>query len=79
MNGIRSSMAEFRGHLESYDAQLKDVKKAVGDATHDVSKVDERVQLLRKNVSGLSEGLNTVQSDHKDTVDNLDLLTTVSV
>ena len=79
MNDIRSSMAEFRGHLESYDAQLKDVKKAAGDATHDVSKVDERVQLLRKNVSGLSEGLNTVQSDHKDTVDNLDLLTTVSV
>lgn len=75
---MRNSMAEFRGHLESYDAQLADVKRDAGDATLKVTKVDEKVQVLQGNVTSLKSTLSNVQSNHRETVDNLDLLTTVS-
>lgn len=75
---IRNNMAEYHSHLQSYDAQLNEVKRLAGDATNDVTKVDERVQLLHRNVSSLKDRLKVVQSNHKDTVDNLDLLSAVS-
>lgn len=71
-------MAEFHSHLESYDSQLKTVKQLAGDATLDVSVVDKRVLLLRRNVSSLKGSLNSMQLDHKDTENSLDLLAIVS-
>ena len=71
-------MVEFRSHLESYDSQLAEVKRLAGDATHDVSKVEEKVQVLHGNVSSLKGGLNALRLDHKDTANDLDLLVTVS-
>ena len=78
MNHMRSSMAEFRSHLESYDAQLSDAKKTAGDAMHEVSVVNDKVQVLRKNVTSLKSGLRAAKKDHTGTADSLDLLTTVS-
>ena len=72
-------MAEFHSHLESYDSQLEDVKKTAGDARHQVTKVDQRVQLFERNLTSLRGGLEGVRSDHTETVSNLDLLSLVSM
>ena len=75
---MRSSMAEFRSHLESYDAQLADAKRDVGDATLKVTKTEVKVQVLQGNVTSLRRGLGHVEQDHRETADSLDLLTMVS-
>ena len=75
---MRSGMAEFRSHLESYDSQLADVKRSAGDATHGVSQVNDKVLLLRRNVTTLRGSLSALQLDHTDTANSLDLLATVS-
>ena len=71
-------MAEFQVHLSRYDNDLEEVKRQAGDATQAVSKFDERLQVLRRNVTSLKGGLAGVQMDHRDTANSLDLLTTVS-
>ena len=76
---MRSGMAEFRSHLESYDSQLADVKRSAGDATHEVSQVNDKVLLLRRNVTTLRGSLSALQLDHTDTANSLDLLATVSL
>ena len=71
-------MAEFHSHLESYDSQLDEVKKLAGDATFLVTKIDERVQVFERNLTGLKGGLEGLRQQHKEADDNLDLLTFVS-
>lgn len=78
VNEIRDNMAVFQSHIQSYDSQLEELKRQAGDTTHDVTKYKVQVKLLYRNVSGLKDSLETVQSGHKDTTDNLDLLTAVS-
>ena len=72
-------MAEFRGHLESYDSQLNDVKKTAGDATLDVTKIGERVKLFDRNLTSLRGGLGTLQREQTEADSNLDLLALVSL
>ena len=78
MNKIRDNMAIFQSHIQSYDSQLEELKRQAGETTHDVTKYTEKIQLLYRNLSSLKDSLKTVQSNHKDTVGNLDLLSAVS-
>jgi methyl-accepting chemotaxis protein/Ca2+-binding EF-hand superfamily protein len=75
VNEMRNNMAEFRSHIESYDAQLAEVKRLTGDTTSQATKVDERVQLFERNLTSLRGGLERLQQGHRETDSNLDLLT----
>ena len=74
---IRSNMAEFKGHLESYDSQLSEVKRNVGDTRHEVTQMKDLVLLLQRNVSELRRNLQTLQGSSKEMNENLDLLSDV--
>ena len=76
---MRNNMAEFQGHLESYDSQLEDVKKTAGDATLQATKTDGRVELFERNLTSLRGGLDGLKKEHKETDSNLELLTLVSL
>ena len=76
--GIKKAMAEFEARLMSYDNAIEEAKRLVGDATHEVSNFDVKLQVLRRNITSLKGSLGGVQMNHKDTVSNLELLTTVS-
>lgn len=70
-------MAEFKGHLESYDSQLHDVKQTVGDAQYDLTQMDEKVELLKRNVTSLKGRLSGLQLQDQDTSNSLELLSAV--
>ena len=77
MQKMRSHMAEFKSHLESYDSQLSDVMRTVGDARHDLTQTDERVELLKRNVTSLKGRLSGLQLQDQDTSNSLELLSAV--
>ena len=76
---MRSSMAAFKSTIESYDSQFIDIKQTVGDARHEVTQTNDRVELLRRNVSSLRSNLSGLHLLHQDTSNSLDLASAVSV
>ena len=74
---MRSNMAGFKGRMESYDSQLSEVKRSVGDARQEVTQVETLALLLQKNVSRLGGSLGTLQQSSKDMASDLGLLSAV--
>ena len=75
---MRSSMAAFKSTIESYDSQFVDIERTVGDARHEVTQTNDRVELLKRNVSRLRSNFSGLHLFHQDTSNSLDLVSAVS-